>query len=49
MPLLGYPARTVPVLRIDGRRVQGSTSIARVLDELVPEPPAPPCGRGRAR
>jgi glutathione S-transferase len=38
LPLLGCPERTVPVLRIDGRRVQGSTRIARVLEELVPEP-----------
>jgi glutathione S-transferase len=38
LPLLGYPARTVPVLRIDGRRVQGSTRITRLLEELVPEP-----------
>jgi glutathione S-transferase len=38
LPLLGYPRRTVPVLRVDGRRVQGSTQIARVLEELVPEP-----------
>jgi glutathione S-transferase len=38
LPLLGYSERTVPVLRIDGRRVQGSTRIARVLEDLVPEP-----------
>jgi len=38
LPLRGYKQGTVPVMRIDGRRVQGSTQIARVLDELVPEP-----------
>jgi glutathione S-transferase len=38
LPVVGYKQRTVPVLRIDGRRVQGSTQIARVLDELVPRP-----------
>jgi glutathione S-transferase len=38
LPLLGYSERTVPVLRLDGRRLQGSTLIARVLEELVPEP-----------
>src|SRR5919197_1307366 len=50
LPLLGYPAKTVPVLRIDGRRMQGSTRIARVLDELRPAPPlfpADPAERGR--
>jgi glutathione S-transferase len=39
LPLVGYEAKTVPVLRIDGRRVQGSTAIARVLEQLQPEPP----------
>lgn len=38
LPLLGYRARTVPVLRIDARRLQGSTTIARALDELQPDP-----------
>jgi glutathione S-transferase len=47
--LLGYQARTVPVLRIDGRRVQGSTRIARVLDELVPEPPLFPADAAARR
>ena len=35
----GYPGRTVPALRIDGRRVQTNREIARCLDELRPEPP----------
>ena len=35
----GFPGVTVPALRIDGRRVQGSRAIARELDRLVPEPP----------
>jgi glutathione S-transferase len=50
LPLLGYRERTVPVLRIEGRRVQGSTQIARVLDELQPQPPlfpADPAARRR--
>lgn len=50
LPLVGYEAKTVPVLRIDGRRVQGSTEIARVLDEVQPEPPLFPADaaeRGR--
>ena len=37
--LVGFRGRTVPALRIEGRRVQGSRTIARVLDELKPEPP----------
>lgn len=36
---LGFPAATVPALRIDGRRVQGSLRIARYLDQTRPEPP----------
>jgi glutathione S-transferase len=37
--LAGFAARTVPALRIDGRRVQGSLAVARALDELRAEPP----------
>src|SRR4051794_40943856 len=37
--LVGFRGRTVPALRIDGRRLQGSRRIARVLDELRPEHP----------
>jgi glutathione S-transferase len=36
---IGFPRRTVPALRLDGRRVQGSLSISRALEELQPEPP----------
>ncbi len=39
MRALGFRAGTVPGLKLDGRRVQGTREIARVLDELVPEPP----------
>lgn len=35
----GFPRNTVPALRIDGRRVQGTVEIARELDRLVPDPP----------
>lgn len=34
----GFPGVTVPALKIDGRRVQGSRDIARELDRLQPEP-----------
>jgi glutathione S-transferase len=39
---VGFPGVTVPALRIDGERVQGSRPIARALDRLVPEPPLLP-------
>lgn len=35
---LRFPAGTVPALKIDGRRVQGSREIARELERLQPEP-----------
>jgi glutathione S-transferase len=35
---LGFPGRTVPALKLDGRRVQGNRNIARFLDDLEPEP-----------
>ena len=34
----GFPGITVPALKIDGEKVQGTGEIARKLDELVPEP-----------
>jgi glutathione S-transferase len=46
---LGFPGVTVPALRIDGRRVQGSRAIARALDELRPEPPLFPADPARRR
>jgi glutathione S-transferase len=39
---LRFPGVTVPALRIDGRRIQGSREIARELDRLVTEPPLYP-------
>jgi glutathione S-transferase len=35
---LGFPRKTVPALKIDGHRVQGSREIARELERLRPEP-----------
>src|SRR5947209_11157339 len=37
--LAGFSRGTVPALKLDGRRVQGSREIARVLDESWPDPP----------
>ena len=36
---LRFPGVTVPALKIDGERVQGSRAIARGLDRIQPEPP----------
>lgn len=36
---LGFPRNTVPAMKVEGRRVQGSTQISRELDRLRPEPP----------
>jgi glutathione S-transferase len=35
---LRFPGNTVPALKLNGERVQGSREIAKRLDELVPEP-----------
>lgn len=35
---LGFPRKTVPAMKIDGERVQGSREIARELERLQPEP-----------
>jgi glutathione S-transferase len=35
----GFPRVTVPALRIDGERIQGSREIARALDRIKPDPP----------
>ena len=36
---MGFPKQTVPAMKIDGRKVQGSREIARELDRLRPDPP----------
>lgn len=36
---VGFPGITVPALKIDGDKVQGSRQIARELERLRPEPP----------
>jgi glutathione S-transferase len=37
--VLGFPRNSVPAMRLDGAKVQGSKEIALALDALVPEPP----------
>src|SRR4051794_16488500 len=36
---LRFPTHTIPALRIDGQRLQGSGAIARELERIQPEPP----------
>ena len=36
---LGFPGKTVPAVRIEGARLQGTTEIALALDALLPERP----------
>jgi glutathione S-transferase len=40
--VLGFPGITVPALRLDGKRVQGTRAIAAALDALRPDPPLLP-------
>jgi glutathione S-transferase len=42
-----FPGRTVPALKADGRKVQGSRAIARYLDEVKPDPPLFPADAAR--
>jgi glutathione S-transferase len=37
--LAGFPRATVPALKVDGRRFQGSREISRALDRIKPDPP----------
>jgi glutathione S-transferase len=34
-----FPRKTVPAMRLGGRRVQGSRAISRALEQLRPDPP----------
>jgi glutathione S-transferase len=46
----GFPGVTVPALKLNGRKIQGSREIARELDHIQPEPalyPADPEKRGK--
>lgn len=36
---LGFPGNTVPAVRLDGAKLQGTKQIALALDALVPSPP----------
>ncbi len=39
---MGFPGTTVPALKFNGEKLQGSIDIARALDRIVPEPPLLP-------
>jgi glutathione S-transferase len=43
----GFPRATVPALKIEGERIQGSREISRALDRIVPEPPLFPADPDR--
>lgn len=45
--LAGFAGVTVPALRLDGERIQGTGAIARALDAAVPEPPLLPADAAR--
>lgn len=44
---MDLPQNTVPVLTIEGRRIQGSREISRELERLRPEPPLFPSDAGQ--
>jgi glutathione S-transferase len=44
---LGFRRGTVPALKLDGRRVQGSREIAHALEQIKPDPPLFPEDRER--
>ena len=41
---LGFPRNTVPAIKLDGHKVQGSREISRELDKIKPEPALFPAG-----
>ena len=47
--LAGFRGGTVPALKLDGKRVQGTTRIAPALDDLRAEPPLYPADPAKRR
>jgi glutathione S-transferase len=45
----GFRENTVPALKLDGRRIQGSIDIARALEDAVPDPPLYPADPAQRR
>ena len=46
---LGFPRKTVPAIRLDGAKIQGTREIALALDALIPSPPLFPADPERRR
>src|SRR5215210_5950211 len=46
---MGFPGLTVPAVKLDGTRLQGTRTIALALDALVPSPPLFPDDPERRR
>ena len=46
---MGFPAGTVPAVKLDGRRIQTTLALSRTLDELRPHPPLFPDDPDRRR
>ena len=46
---LGFPGKTVPAIKADGRKVQGTREVAAWLDEVKPDPPLVPADPERRR
>src|SRR4051794_6471277 len=49
MPAFGFPHGTVPAVEIGGRSAQTNKAIARLLEELRPDPPLFPADGERRR
>ncbi len=49
LPALGFARKTVPAIRLDGARIQGTKEIALALDALIPSPALFPADRERRR
>lgn len=47
--LAGFRGGTVPALKLDGRRIQGTLRIARAVEQLRPQPPLFPTDSARRR
>jgi len=42
LKLLGFERKTVPAMKADGRKAQGTRAISQALDEMKPDPPLLP-------
>ena len=49
LPAFGFARKTVPAIRLDGARIQGTKEIALALDALIPSPALFPADRERRR